>query len=379
MRTSNVILATLAATAVFSLSTTADAARGRQAHNQATSRIDIAALPAYPLGNTAGTYGGKGAHARKAFGSHRRSTLDANGSVAPSMSERTLSGYANQPAHTVSPSEAGRRGLVTVDVAGGHRITVSQAFSAPVTALIADLDAKGYRFTRIKCFANHGEGHHKSKSNHWNGDACDFFGSHPPAEITRAHGLRSGCDFHDCMHVDNARNVGGVAYWNSVRHNGTVSASAERRHYRHRRVRLAGRQASIAPTTTTFSARGRHSDGCSRHGDAHGINCQLARWVHCSGAAVRATTFSANSRRKCKAVSETVDGVYIIADKHKACGERISITNATTGKSVNATVGDRGPGTIAVYDLSHKTAAAIGICGSGCVYAGGGLREAGAQ
>ena len=139
MRTSNVILATLAAAAVLSLSTTAEAARGRQAHNQATSRIDVAAIPAYPVENTARARGGKATHARKATGGHRRPTLDANGSPAPSLGERTLSGYASQPAPTVSPSEAGRRGLVTVDVAGGHRITVSQAFSAPVTALIADL------------------------------------------------------------------------------------------------------------------------------------------------------------------------------------------------------------------------------------------------
>jgi hypothetical protein len=119
-----------------------------------------------------------------------------------------------------------------------------------------------------------------------------------------------------------------------------------------------------------------HHDGCSRAGDARGISCQLARWVHCSGGAVRVTTFSANSRRMCKAVDERADGVYIIADKHKACGERVSITNPANGKFVYATVGDRGPGTIAVYDLSHKTAAKLDIRGSGCVYVGGGVLEA---
>lgn len=121
-----------------------------------------------------------------------------------------------------------------------------------------------------------------------------------------------------------------------------------------------------------------HHDNCSRRGDARGISCQLSRWVHCSGGAVRVTTFSANSKRMCKSVDERVSGVYIVADKRLACGARVSITNAVTGKSVEATVGDRGPGTIAVYDLSHKTAAAIGVRGSGCVYAGGGLREAAA-
>jgi hypothetical protein len=133
----------------------------------------------------------------------------------------------------------------------------------------------------------------------------------------------------------------------------------------------------LALSVVAFAAPARaHYDRCSRAGDAAGISCQLARWVHCSLGAVRVTTFSANGRRKCKAVNERVDGIYIVADKHKACGEHISITNALTGKSVDATVGDRGPATIAVYDLSHKTASYLGIRGSGCVYASGGMEAA---
>ena len=151
----------------------------------------------------------------------------------PSLGERTLGGYAIAP-ETMPPDQATRFGLVTIDVAGGHRITVSPDFGAQVAPLIADLYAHGYKFTRIKCAASRGQGHHVRKSNHWTGDACDFFGMHPPADLVRAHGLRSGRDFADGMHVDNARNVGGVDFWNSVRH----------RHYagHHRRsLRLAGR------------------------------------------------------------------------------------------------------------------------------------------
>ena len=167
-------------------------------------------------------------------------------SLGPSMGQRTLTGYSDVAAPDPTPTEVNRLGLVTVDVAGGHRITVSHDFSGPIVALISDLYAHGYRFTRIKCAAHHGEGHHVRNSNHWTGDACDFFGQHPPADLVRNHGLRSGRDFADSMHVDNARNVGGVAYWNSVRHRGqTVTASAERRHHAyhhgHRRVRVAQR------------------------------------------------------------------------------------------------------------------------------------------
>ena len=114
-----------------------------------------------------------------------------------------------------------------------------------------------------------------------------------------------------------------------------------------------------------------HSDGCSRRGDVAGINCQLRVWVHCSGGAVRATSFNANGRRACPKVRG-----YIVADKHLACGTRLTITNAANGRSIDAIVGDVGPATIAVVDLSHQTAAAVGIDGSGCVYIGRGIREA---
>ena len=114
-----------------------------------------------------------------------------------------------------------------------------------------------------------------------------------------------------------------------------------------------------------------HNDGCSRRGDAAGINCQLRAHIHCSGGAVRATSFSANSRRKCKSVTG-----YIVADKHMACGARMTITNAENGLSVAAIVGDRGPGTIAEVDLAYQTAAAIKMKGSGCVYVSRGMELA---
>ena len=166
--------------------------------------------------------------------------------VATSAEARNYRHHQHHAAHIQATDANGNRasGLVTIDVAGGHRITVSHVFAAPISALIADLHAHGYRFTRIKCFANRGEGHHKSRSNHWGGNACDFFGRHPPASITRAHDLRSGCDFGDCMHVDNAQNVGGVAFWNSVKHQHYATAGRSTRSYaarRHHHRRYASR------------------------------------------------------------------------------------------------------------------------------------------
>jgi hypothetical protein len=118
-----------------------------------------------------------------------------------------------------------------------------------------------------------------------------------------------------------------------------------------------------------------HYDHCSRHGDVAGINCQLAAWVHCSGGAVRATSFNAHPRRYCRNVP---NGELIVATKRPICGSPITITNAKTGASIVGVVGDKGPATIAVVDLSYEAAAAIGISGSGCVYIGGaGVREAG--
>ena len=116
-----------------------------------------------------------------------------------------------------------------------------------------------------------------------------------------------------------------------------------------------------------------HSDGCSRRGDARGISCQLARWVHCSGGAVRATSFNASGRTAC--------GLHgnVVALPHAAsrglCGSHVTVTNAATGRSTDATVGDSGPATIAAIDLSHTTASIIGLRGSGCVYIGGGGRQ----
>jgi hypothetical protein len=242
MKISKIILA---AAAVLSVITTSSAAAGHRYPSQSGGSnvtIDVAAVPAYPVAGQAKSVRSRSrgqTAKRPAVGVPPSSWLPYAPEAGlpaqqPSLGQRTLSGYANDPGPTPTLEQAKRFGLVTIEVAGNHRITVSQDFAGPITGLIADLDAHGYRFTNIKCLALRGQGHHVRGSNHWGGNACDFFGQHPPADLVRAHGLRSGRDFADSMHVDNAKNVGGVNYWNEVKH----------RHYashHHRTVRIAGR------------------------------------------------------------------------------------------------------------------------------------------
>lgn len=342
MHFQRIILA--AAAVVFALSAPAEARHHRTAQH-AAGQVDVAAIPAYPVERASRTAGA---------GHRAAQDWSAGGRRGGKASARRTA--ALEPSR---PFSAGL-GLVTVQTAAGIPITCSPGFAYEAESLIADAVGRGIRFSRITCYStarSHKHHHGVCTSNHCTGEAFD---SHPsiPAWLVRQHGLRSGCDFRDCAHVDNARNVGGIAYWNSVKH--------------YRRVRYAGdRQAALELTTLSARSRGGHHDGCSRRGDAAGINCQLRRWVHCSGSAVRATSFNANGRRACPGVRG-----YIVAHKHKACGTPIRVTNASTGAAIDAVVGDRGPGTIAEIDLSHQVAAKIGIRGSGCVLVDVGIESA---
>lgn len=133
------------------------------------------------------------------------------------VASRVAGGGSDGRRGAVRPShgEMAHGGYVTVPTAAGIDIKVSADFAPKAQAAIAAAVAEGMRFRRINCFDLRRT--HKALSNHKTGDACDTYPS-IPARIVRAAGLRSGCDFADCPHIDNARNVGGVAYWNSVRH-----------------------------------------------------------------------------------------------------------------------------------------------------------------
>lgn len=129
----------------------------------------------------------------------------------------------------------GSPSLVVVPTAAGITITASPEFAPRAQAVIAAAVAEGMRFRSINCFSTARS--HKSRSNHKAGDACDAYPS-IPARIVRAAGLRSGCDFADCPHFDNAKNVGGMAFWNRVRHK-TRFAHNQARHRHPRSIARA--------------------------------------------------------------------------------------------------------------------------------------------
>ena len=119
-------------------------------------------------------------------------------------------------ARSVARSAAGvvRGGLVTVQTAAGKTITVAASLAGQFQSLIQEFVAHGYMPRRIGSFATHG---HVPGSRHYAGAALDFdqcgfgctvsFMRHARQMIV-AHGLRDGCDFGDCGHVDDGASVG---------------------------------------------------------------------------------------------------------------------------------------------------------------------------
>jgi hypothetical protein len=104
----------------------------------------------------------------------------------------------------------GGGGMVTVSSAAGP-ITVASHLAGKFQALIADFVANGYTPQRVGCLAHGG---HVAHSRHYAGAACDFdqrgwgktadFMYHAHALIAK-HGLRDGCSFGDCGHVDDGQ------------------------------------------------------------------------------------------------------------------------------------------------------------------------------
>ena len=112
-----------------------------------------------------------------------------------------------------SSRRAGRFHLVTVSTAAGIDITVARSFAPAIRGFIADAVAAGYHPSRIHCWARGG---HVRHSLHYSGRACDFNQHgwnktdrfmYRARKIARKWGLRDGCSFHDCGHIDAGRQV----------------------------------------------------------------------------------------------------------------------------------------------------------------------------
>ena len=119
--------------------------------------------------------------------------------------------HAHHHKHRVARLDAnGNRvtNLVTVDTAAGISIRVAADFAASIGGFITDLVARGVHPGRIHCFAATGHARH---SLHHSGHACDFDGSanrfedmnrNRVSDLAAKWGLRDGCEFDDCGHID---------------------------------------------------------------------------------------------------------------------------------------------------------------------------------
>ncbi len=135
----------------------------------------------------------------------RRRELEASPQEA-----QTVSPSGSQPAVEPSLHHTGG-GVVTIQTAA-NPITVSSGIAGPMRDLIADLVAHGFR-GHITCQASG----HMPHSLHHTGEACDFAQlsrnvvspgagiMYHASSLIAAHGLRDGCSFHDCGHVDSGR------------------------------------------------------------------------------------------------------------------------------------------------------------------------------
>ncbi len=127
--------------------------------------------------------------------------------------------------------ERGGRGLVHEQTAAGQ-ITVAADAAGKFKELIAALVAKGFKGD-VHCYASGG---HITHSLHYSGRACDFAQTgrnrtvsimYHAGGLIRSAGLRDGCSFHDCGHVDT-----GLAM--ASHHERHTVVYAQRRHERPR-------------------------------------------------------------------------------------------------------------------------------------------------
>lgn len=96
--------------------------------------------------------------------------------------------------------------LVTVSSAAGP-ITVSRGIAYKMQGFVGDVVARGFK-GRVHCYARSG---HIRHSLHYRGEACDFAQRgwnrtvhvmYRAGDLARKWGLRDGCSFRDCGHID---------------------------------------------------------------------------------------------------------------------------------------------------------------------------------
>lgn len=114
-----------------------------------------------------------------------------------------------RPAHSrsVAPAPDPALDLITIETAGGS-IEIARRAAEPMRGFIADVVARGFK-GRIKCYSLSTA--HVPRSRHKIGEACDFAQRgwnktvrvmYRVGDLAKKHGLRDGCSFNDCGHID---------------------------------------------------------------------------------------------------------------------------------------------------------------------------------
>lgn len=139
--------------------------------------------------------------------------------------ERIHQHLPHVPKPTNYPERRYADGLTTIPTAAGISITVAQSFAPKIAAFIADVVARGYKPPRIHCYSTSAS--HVRNSLHFSGQACDFnqrgWGKtdapmYHVADIAARHGLRDGCTFRDCGHIDAGYRYARVRHTRHVRY-----------------------------------------------------------------------------------------------------------------------------------------------------------------
>jgi len=140
---------------------------------------------------------------------------------AAPRAHRQTRDHVRAPRRATFDANSNRAKSITVPTAAGIDIVVAPSFAGPIAGFIADLKARGVQPRQIHCLAGGG---HRPGSLHYRGEACDFdfyakcMGcsarwTRHVADLASKWGLRNGCSFGDCGHIDSGRIRSARAPW----------------------------------------------------------------------------------------------------------------------------------------------------------------------
>ncbi|MBI1202523.1 MAG: hypothetical protein GC182_08435 [Rhodopseudomonas sp.] len=147
--------------------------------------------------------------------SYRVACPGLSGAVEGHRASRRRDGAGN-PIAAREAAVAVARGYCRTDTAAGP-IVIACGLRRQMVGFIADVVARGFK-GRVHCFALGG---HVRYSLHYRAEACDFaqrgWGKtvrpmYRVADLARKWGLRDGCTFRDCGHIDSGRGIAKIPW-----------------------------------------------------------------------------------------------------------------------------------------------------------------------